>query len=45
LKTTPTDENTLRTDPVHTGHSDAAGSVNDCTSSNRLPHSGSVQTY
>jgi hypothetical protein len=45
LKTTPTAEKTLRTGLPQTGHSDAAGSVNDCTSSNRSPQSASVQAY
>jgi hypothetical protein len=45
LNTTPTAEKTLRTGPPHTGQVLAAGSVNDCTSSNWLPHSGAVQAY
>jgi hypothetical protein len=45
LKTTPTAENTLRTGPPQVGHSDAAGSVNDCTSSKFAPQLGSVQAY
>jgi hypothetical protein len=45
LNTTPTAENTLRTGPSQTGHSDAAGSVKDCTSSNRSPHVGVVHAY
>jgi hypothetical protein len=45
LNTTPTDENTLRTGEPQTGHSLAAGSVKDWTSSNRLPQSGFVQAY
>jgi hypothetical protein len=45
LKTTPTAENTLRTELEHTGHSLAAGSLKDCTSSNWLPQSGFRQAY
>jgi hypothetical protein len=45
LKTTPTEPYTLRTLPEQIGHSLAAGSVNDWTSSNRLPHSAFVQAY
>jgi hypothetical protein len=45
LKTTPTEPKTLRTRPPQTGHSDAAGSVNDWTSSNWLPQSAVVQAY
>jgi len=45
LKTTPTAENTLRTGPAQTGQVLAAGSVNDCTSSNRLPQSPSTHAY
>jgi hypothetical protein len=45
LNTTPTAENTLRTGPLQTGHSLAAGSVNDCTSSNSVPQAASVQAY
>jgi hypothetical protein len=45
LNTTPTAENTLRTDPPHTGHSVAFGSLKDCTSSNWLAHPVSVHRY
>jgi hypothetical protein len=45
LKTTPTEENTLRTGPPQTGQVDAAGSVNDCTNSKRLPQSALVHAY
>jgi hypothetical protein len=45
LKTTPTAEKTLRTGLAQTGHSEAAGSVNDCTSSKRLPQSALVHAY
>jgi hypothetical protein len=45
LNTTPTAENTLRTLPAHTGQLDAAGSLNDCTNSKRLPQSGLVHAY
>jgi hypothetical protein len=43
LKTTPTDENTLRTGDPHDGQTLAGSSVNDCTSSKRWSHS--VQAY
>jgi hypothetical protein len=45
LNTTPTAEYTLRTGASHIGHSDAAGSVNDCTSSNWLPQSAFMHAY
>jgi hypothetical protein len=45
LNTTPTAENTLRTGLSQTGHSLAVGSVNDWTSSKRLPQPVLVQAY
>jgi hypothetical protein len=43
LKTTPTEENTLRSLPEQTGQLVRASSVKACTASKRWPHS--VQAY
>jgi hypothetical protein len=43
LKTIPTEENTLRSAPVHAGHSDRDVSEKDCTASNLW--SQAVQAY
>jgi hypothetical protein len=45
LNTTPTEPYTLRTGWPQTGHSVAAGSVNDWTNSNRLPQSVFTHAY
>jgi hypothetical protein len=39
LNTTPTLPNSLRSRPLHFGHSVSASSLNACTASNRLSHS------
>src|SRR5215218_9035845 len=41
----PTELKTLRSRPVHRGHSDNASSVNDCTASKPCPHSVHAYWY